>query len=207
MTVQALTSDRYPPADSSTPLLGLLVLSSDFATLIRLLDGIAIASRPRLPTSQRRTLARPGLTSDVIGSGSVVCDRLSNSGFSAKGILHMLISSRSSGCYPLPTCRDYQTSSALSHQYYPWICHPLHPRRFGVSLSVRFYDVLGNLRHQCRRASLGKTHHLPISRPTSQRLGSPDIRSRSATPARPPPHCHIVGSLFATYMGSASCFL
>ena len=182
----------------------MLVLPSGFVTLIRLLDGIAIASRPLLPTSQRRTLARPGLTSDVIGSGSVVCDRPSNSGFSAKGILHMLISSRSSGFYP-PLC--YQASSALSHQYYSWICHPLHPRRFGVSLSVRFYDILGNLRYQCRRASLGKTHHLPVSRPTSQRLGSPDIRSRSATPARPPPRCHIVGSLFATYTGSASCFL
>jgi hypothetical protein len=186
---------------------GLLVLSSGFATLIRLLDGIAIASRPLLPTSQWRTLARPGLTLDVIGSGSVVCDRPSNGGFSAKGILHMLISPRSSGFYPLPTCRDYQASSALSHQYYSWICHPLHPRRFGVSLSVRFYDALGNLRHQCRRASLGKTHHLPISRPASHRFDSPDTRPRLATTARPSHQRHIAGSLFATYMGSASCFL
>jgi len=47
----------------------------------------------------------------------------------------------------------------------------------------------------------------PIYRPTSLRFGSPDIRPRSPTPARPPPRCHIVGSLFATYTGSASCFL
>jgi hypothetical protein len=204
LTVQTLLSDRYPPADSSTPPLGLLVLSSGFVTLIRLLDGIAIASRPLLPMSQRRTLAHPGLTSDVIGPGSVVCDRPSNGGFSAKGILHMPIPPRSSGFYP-PLC--YQASSALSHQYYSWICHPLHPRRFGVSLSVRFYDILGNLKHQCRRASLGKTHHLPISRPASHRLDSPDIRPRLATTARPSPQRHIAGSLFATYMGSASCFL
>ena len=46
----------------------------------------------------------------------------------------------------------------------------------------------------------------PISRPTSLRFGSPDIGPRSRTPARPPPRCHIVGSLFATYIGSASCF-
>jgi hypothetical protein len=203
LTVQTL-SDRYPAADSSILPLGLLVLSSGFVTLIRLLDGIAIASRPLLPASQRRTLARPGLTSAVIGPGSVVCDRPSNGGFSAKGILHMPIPPRSSGFYP-PLC--YQASSALSHQYYSWICHPLHPRRFGVSLSVRFYDILGNLKHQCRRASLGKTHHLPISRPASHRLDSPDIRPRLATTARPSPQRHIAGSLFATYMGSASCFL
>jgi hypothetical protein len=60
---------------------------------------------------------------------------------------------------------------------------------------------------QNRRASLGKTHHLPISRPASCQVSSPDIRSRLITPARPPPQHHIAGSLFATYTGSASCFL
>ena len=62
-------------------------------------------------------------------------------------------------------------------------------------------------RRQGRRASLGKTHHLPICRPASCRFGSPDIRSCSITPARPPPQHHLAGSLFATYTGSASCFL
>ena len=71
----------------------------------------------------------------------------------------------------------------------------------------RFSNVYCSLQRQVRRVSLGKTHHLPISRPTSLRFGPPDIRSRSPTPARPPPRCHIVGSLFATYTGSASCFL
>ncbi len=72
---------------------------------------------------------------------------------------------------------------------------------------VQFSNVYCSFQRQVRRASLGKTHHLPISRPTSLRFGPPDIRPRSLTPARPPPRCHIVGSLFATYMGSASCFL
>ena len=101
----------------------------------------------------------------------------------------------------------YRASSALNHQYNPWICHPLTPHRFGFSLSVRFSNVSRSFYRQIRRASLGKTHHLPISRPASLRFGSPDIRACSATPARPPPRCHIAGSLFATYMGSASCFL
>ena len=72
---------------------------------------------------------------------------------------------------------------------------------------VRFSNVYCSFQRQVRRASLGKTHCLPISRPTSLRFGPPDIRSRSLTPARPPPRCHIVGSLFATHMGSVSCFL
>jgi hypothetical protein len=72
---------------------------------------------------------------------------------------------------------------------------------------VRFSETYRSIQFQARRASLGKTQYLPIYRPTSLRFGSPDIRSRSPTPARPPPLCHIVGSLFATYTGSASCFL
>ena len=60
---------------------------------------------------------------------------------------------------------------------------------------------------QDRRASLGKTHHLPISRPASCQVGSPDIRLRLVTSARPPPQHHLAGSLFATYTGSASGFL
>ena len=96
----------------------------------------------------------------------------------------------------------------LGPTHYPIIHYPLCTLpRFGFALSVRFYDTPSNFIYHCRRAFLGKTHHLPISRPTSQRFGSPDIRPRSVTPARPPPRCHIVGSLFATYMGSASCFL
>ena len=69
------------------------------------------------------------------------------------------------------------------------------------------YCRLWQHQRQDRRASLGKTHHLPISRPASCRFGSPDIRSRLITPARPPHQHHIAGSLFATYTGSASCFL
>jgi len=60
---------------------------------------------------------------------------------------------------------------------------------------------------QGRRASLGKTHHLPICRPASCQVGSPDIRPRLVTSARPPSQHHLAGSLFATYTGSASCFL
>ena len=84
---------------------------------------------------------------------------------------------------------------------------PSAPTRFGFSSSIRFAVVGGNLQRQDRRASLGKTHHLTVCRPASCRFGSPDIRSRSITPARPPPQHHIAGSLFATYTASASCFL
>lgn len=68
-------------------------------------------------------------------------------------------------------------------------------------------DSCGCFPSPCRRASLGKTHHLPISRPDPLQVGAPDIRSRSHSPARPPSQSHLAGSLCATYMGSASCFL
>jgi hypothetical protein len=84
---------------------------------------------------------------------------------------------------------------------------PSVPSRFGVSSSSRFAVVAGNPRRQDRRASLGKTHHLPISRPASCQVSAPDIRPCLVTSARPPPQHHLAGSLFATYMGSASCFL
>jgi hypothetical protein len=84
---------------------------------------------------------------------------------------------------------------------------PSAPPRFGVSSSSRFAVVAGNRRRQDRRASLGKTHHLPISRPASCQVSAPDIRPRLVTSARPPPQHHLAGSLFATYTGSASCFL
>ena len=73
----------------------------------------------------------------------------------------------------------------------------------GSPIRLKFY---GLYRHR-RKASLGKTHHLSISRPASLWFGSPDIRSRLPTRARPPPHSHLAGSLSATYMDSASCFL
>ena len=69
-----------------------------------------------------------------------------------------------------------------------------------------FYRLWQHQR-QDRRASLGKTHHLTICRPASCRFSSPDIRSRLVTSARPPPQHHLADSLFATYTGSASCFL
>jgi len=84
---------------------------------------------------------------------------------------------------------------------------PSVPSRFGVSSSSQFAIVAGNRRRQNRRASLGKTHHLPISRPASCQVSAPDIRPRLVTSARPPPQHHLAGSLCATYMGSASCFL
>ena len=73
------------------------------------------------------------------------------------------------------------------------------PIRFGFMIPLAIIDT--------------STGRLPWVRRTTSpyavqlHFGSPDIRPRSATPARPPPRCHIVGSLFATYMGSASCFL
>ncbi len=84
---------------------------------------------------------------------------------------------------------------------------PCAPPRFGISSSSRFVIACGNLQRHNTRASLGKTHHLPVSRPASCRFGAPDIRPRFITPARPPHQHHIAGSLFATYTDSASCFL
>ena len=74
--------------------------------------------------------------------------------------------------------------------------------------SVQFYGPLGDLRNQSSRASLGKAlrpPHIP-SASTSVRyfriLGL--AHSRLLDPA---PRSHIGGSLFATYVGSTSCFL
>jgi hypothetical protein len=170
-----------PLLEIRAPPTGFLVPSTFLAALNRLLHVATIAFRPRLPMSPWRSLGTPRFD---------------------------ITSPWSSGFYPLPPRRDYQASSALSHQYYPWIGHPLHPARFsGSPYRARFYGASCSFKLQCRRASLGKTHYLPISRPASRRFDSPDIRSRSSTPARPSPQRHIAGSLFATYTGSASCFL
>ena len=47
-----------------------------------------------------------------------------------------------------------------------WICHPLLLECFGVPSSLKFYSAVSSLRRQIRRASLGKTYSLPVSRPT-----------------------------------------
>jgi len=77
----------------------------------------------------------------------------------------------------------------------------------GTPSAIRFSTPARSRPEQSRRSSPGKTHCLPISRPAPLRFGSPDIRTRFVKLARPPPRCHLAGSLFATYMGSASCFL
>jgi len=126
-----------------------------------------------------------------------------NGGFSVL-IFRLFISPWSSGFCP-PLC--YQASSALSHKYYLWICHPLSltasgsPPRFGfMALMTAFNTRAGGLPWVRRTTS-------PY--PVQLHVGSilPDIRPRLFTPARPSPQRHIAGSLFATYMGSASCFL
>ena len=67
------------------------------------------------------------------------------------------------------------------------------PSRFGfmIALATSATIVVG-LPWVRRTAST-------ICRPASLWGGSPDIRSRLVTSARPPPHSHIAGSLFATY--------
>jgi hypothetical protein len=52
--------DTYP--FHAPPFSGFLVSFSFLATLIRLLNDVTIASRPRLPTFQRRYLEYPDLT-------------------------------------------------------------------------------------------------------------------------------------------------
>jgi hypothetical protein len=78
----------------------------------------------------------------------------------------------------------------------------------GSPFPGRFYGARGNFVLQSSSASRGKAHHLLVSRPASACFGLwSDIGTRSAVSARPPPHTHIAGSLFATYTSSASCFL
>jgi len=78
----------------------------------------------------------------------------------------------------------------------------------GSPLPGRFYGARGNFVLQSRSASRGKAHHLLVSRPASACFGlRSDIGTRSAVSARPTPHTHIAGSLFATYTSSASYFL
>ncbi len=148
------------------------------------------------------TLGRPRLQSR---SGLRCVLTVASSGFSGADRLSFQLSSWSSGFSP-PRC--YQASSALSHQYHPWICHPLHP----APLRGRLGDARFMKSPATWNLSAGGLHwvrhtSLPVYRPTSQRFRSPDIRTRLVTPARPRPLCHLVGSLFATYTGSASCFL
>jgi|SRR5664280_1464878 len=87
---------------------------------------------------------------------------IASGGFSAFPFLLPLIFSRSSGFYP-PRC--YQASSALSPQYYPWICHPLHPPPlrvplFGLSF-MAFLAIAGGLPWVRRTTSpyLVQLHH------------------------------------------------
>jgi len=110
----------------------------------------------------------------------------------------------SSGFYP-PRC--YQRFTGPESSVLPRESATLCPSSLRDLLVESVLCRLRQHLSQYRRASLGKTHHLPISRPASCQIGSPDIRSRLITSARPPLQHHIAGSLFATYTGSASCFL
>jgi len=82
---------------------------------------------------------RPELQT-LLPSGRMCVDRRKRRVLRAKSALPC--PPRSSGFCP-PLC--YQASSALTPQYYPWICHPLLPCRFGLSDSARFSNACGNL--------------------------------------------------------------
>lgn len=110
----------------------------------------------------------------------------------------------SSGFSP-PRC--YQRITGPESKVLPVNLPPSVPSRFGVSSALTVLCRFQQHQQQYRRASPGKTHHLPISRPASCQFSSPDIRSRVVRTARPHPQHHTAGSLFATYTGSASCFL
>lgn len=62
---------------------------------------------------------------------------------------------------------------------------PSAPLALWFPSSPRFSNPCDDSRHQGRRVSLGKMHHLSISRPTSPQQASPDIGPRLSTPARP----------------------
>ena len=119
-----------------------------------------------------------------------------------------------SACVP-PFCRVFRVFSSTLLPALLWPCFfgttresaTLCPSLLRGLLVRSVCCRLWQLQRQDRRASLGKTHLLPVSRPASCRFSTPDIRPRLVTPARPLPQHHIADSLFATYTGSASCFL
>jgi hypothetical protein len=94
-------------------------------------------------------------------------------------------------------------SSVLSVNLPPSVPNPASgsPSRVGFMRSQAALDPSTGGLPWVRRTTL------PICRPASHRFDSPDIGPRLVTAARPSPQRHIAGSLFATYMGSASCFL
>ncbi len=147
------------------------------STLSRLSLAVTPTSRLRLPTTQVTPLGCPLLT-----SGS--------SGFSP------------------PLC--YQASQALSPQYCTQICRPLSLSQSGSLPSrVGFMAPPGNTRSQNRRISPGKIApppHIP-SNFTSVRFTRYQNSLTYACSSSSPQSRQRRDSLFATYMGSASCFL
>jgi hypothetical protein len=76
------------------------------------------------------------------------------------------------------------------------------PYRLGFLTSPAAFDAGSGGLHRVRRST--------SPYPVQLRFGPPDIRPHSPMPPRPPPpRCHIVPPKagFATYIGSASCFL
>jgi hypothetical protein len=181
------------------PLQGLLVPSP--ITLPRLPSLSPITFRPRLPMSRLTLSVHPGLVSSPSRASGQLC---------------VLRRKRRVLCLIPPSSPDpFPVARVLSSTLLPGFFGPgssvlpvnLPPSApsaaSGSPPRLQFYGSY----HHCSRASPGKTHHLSISRPTSPWFSSPDIRSCLPTRARPPPHGHLAGSLFATYMDSASCFL
>jgi len=110
----------------------------------------------------------------------------------------------SSGFYP-PRC--YQRFTGPESSVPPVNLPPSVPPRFGISSSSRFSVVSGNIDHSTGGLPWVRRTTSPYPVRLHVRLVLPDIRSRLITSARPPLQHHIAGSLFATYTGSASCFL
>ena len=172
--------------------------------LSRLLMVVTIAFRPRLP-----------MLSSTIGSASgfglpgasryldLMCGAVASGGFSAK-TFHLPRLPGPQGFLLHSVTRFLRPCLLSSTRESVTLC-PIPAS--GSPYRGRFPAACGSHSQQDRRISLGKTHRLPRYRPASHWFGPPDIRSRSLRPARPPPQRHIAGSLFATYPGSASCFL
>jgi hypothetical protein len=174
---------------------------------VRCFDSLPLSSSPLVhgfsPSGQRSGV--PGFSLSASHPSNQMCALPPQaSGSSFVGVLRSLFPSRR-GFVLHSVTRLLRPRVLSTTRGSATLCHfPVQ----GSPLPGPLYGARGNLVLHGRSASRGKTHRLLVSRPPSACFDfRSDIGTRSSTPARPSPHTHIAGSLFATYTSSASCFL
>ena len=139
---------------------------------------------------------------------SFMTSHFQDNGFLNIQIIHLVAKVLSSAVLPL-------FLRLKLHWYNSWICHPLSPDIFGFSYYVKF--VASYWHFQCKesRTSMGKIYNPSIYTPTPHQVDKfihilviwPNIETHFYRSVRPSSWCHLVGSLFTSYMENASCFL